>query len=67
MSDARSKDLVSLIFYRSAFDIMKVHIMQELNCIWCGDYYIPDIRLPEESRPIVGGDVSYVGKSNAIK
>ncbi len=26
--------------------------MQELNYIHCGDYYIPDIRLPEESRPI---------------
>lgn len=27
-------------------------MMQELNYIRCGDYYIPDIRLPEESRPI---------------
>ncbi len=27
-------------------------MIQELNCIRCGDYYIPDIRLPEESRPI---------------
>ena len=27
-------------------------MMQELNCIRCGDFYIPDIRLPEESRPI---------------
>ncbi len=26
--------------------------MQELNYIRCGDYYIPDIRLPEESRPV---------------
>ena len=26
--------------------------MQELTYIRCGDYYIPDIRLPEESRPI---------------
>ena len=26
--------------------------MQKLNYIRCGDYYIPDIRLPEESRPI---------------
>ncbi len=26
--------------------------MQELNYIRCGDYYIPDIRLSEESRPI---------------
>lgn len=27
-------------------------MMQELNYIRCGDYYIPDIRLPEEHRPI---------------
>ncbi len=26
--------------------------MQELNYIRCGDYYIPDIRLPEENRSI---------------
>ena len=26
--------------------------MQELNYIRCGDYYIPDIELPEETRPI---------------
>ncbi len=26
-------------------------MMQELNYIRCGDYYIPDIRLPEENRP----------------
>ena len=26
--------------------------MQELNYIRCGDYYIPDIRLQEENRPI---------------
>ena len=26
--------------------------MQELNYIRCGDYYIPDIRLLEENRPI---------------
>ena len=26
--------------------------MQELNYIRCGNYYIPDIRLPEENRPI---------------
>ncbi|MBO4949779.1 MAG: TnpV protein [Clostridia bacterium] len=31
---------------------MEVHFMQELTYIRCGDYYIPDIRLPEESRPI---------------
>jgi hypothetical protein len=54
MSDARSKDRASLIFYLNAFsfDIMEEHIMQELNYIRCGDYYIPDIRLPEENRPI---------------
>ncbi len=27
-------------------------MMQELNYIRCGDYYIPDIHLPEENRPI---------------
>ena len=27
-------------------------MMQKLNYIPCGDYYIPDIRLPEETRPI---------------
>ena len=27
-------------------------MMQELNYIRCGDYYIPDICLPEETRPI---------------
>ena len=27
-------------------------MMQEMNYIRCGDYYIPDIRLPEENRPI---------------
>ena len=27
-------------------------MMQELNYIRCGDYYISDIRLPEENRPI---------------
>ena len=27
-------------------------MMQELNYIRCGDYYNPDIRLPEETRPI---------------
>ena len=27
-------------------------MMQELNYIRCGDCYIPDIRLPEETRPI---------------
>ncbi len=26
--------------------------MQKLKYIRCGDYYIPDIRLPEENRPI---------------
>jgi hypothetical protein len=32
--------------------LLAVHMMQELNYIRCGDYYIPDIRLPEETRPI---------------
>ena len=27
-------------------------MMQELSYIRCGDYYIPDIRLPEENRSI---------------
>ncbi len=27
-------------------------MIQELNYIRCGDYYIPDIRLPKENRPI---------------
>ena len=27
-------------------------MMQELNYIRCGDYYILDIRLPEKNRPI---------------
>ena len=27
-------------------------MMQELNYIRCGDYYISDIRLPKETRPI---------------
>ena len=27
-------------------------MMQKLNDIRCGDSYIPDIRLPEENRPI---------------
>lgn len=54
MSDARSKDRASLIFYLNtfSFEIMEEHIIQELNYIRCGDYYIPDIRLPEETRPI---------------
>lgn len=26
--------------------------MQKLTYIRCGDYYIPDIRLPEKNRPI---------------
>lgn len=47
MSDARSKDQASLIFYLNtfSFDIMEVYIIQELNYLRCGDYYIPDIRL----------------------
>ena len=28
-------------------------MMQELNYIRCGDYYIPDIRLLKETRPIL--------------
>ena len=35
-------------------------MMQELNYIRCGDYYIPDIRLPEETRPI--GAVIYLSR-----
>ena len=27
-------------------------MMQELSYIRCGDYYIPDIRLSKETRPI---------------
>ena len=27
-------------------------MMQELNYIRCGDYYIPNIRIPKETRPI---------------
>ena len=27
-------------------------MMQEMNYIRFGDYYIPDIRLPDENRPI---------------
>jgi len=57
MSDARSKDRASLIFYLNAFsfDIMEVHIMQELNYIRCGDYYIPDICLGEYRKLIRNG------------
>ena len=32
--------------------LLEVYKKQELNYIRCGDYYIPDIRLPEENRPI---------------
>ena len=32
--------------------LLEVHMMQKLNYIRCGDYYIPNIRLPEETRPI---------------
>ena len=28
-------------------------MMQEMNYIRCGDYYIPDIRLPEEQDLLV--------------
>ena len=31
---------------------MEEHTIQELKYIRCGDYYIPDIRLLEENRPI---------------
>ena len=30
----------------------------ELNYIRCGDYYIPELKLPEEKRPI--GSLPYV-------
>lgn len=33
-------------------NLMEVQTMQELTYIRCGDYYIPDIRLPEENRTI---------------
>ena len=44
--------------------------MQELIYIRCGDYYIPDIRLPEENRPIgkwgrMHGD--YIKEHNPIR
>ena len=31
---------------------LEEHTIQELKYIRCGDYYIPDIRLLEENRPI---------------
>ena len=30
--------------------------MFDLNYICCGDYYIPDIRLPEKTDPLANGD-----------
>ena len=43
-------------------------MMQELNYIRCGDYYIPDIRLPEETRSI-GGRMhrDYIKEHNPIR
>ena len=43
-------------------------MMQELNYICCGDYYIPDIRLPEETRPIGrwGTDVQRVSERTSF-
>ena len=45
---------VSPFFITNTFTelLLEVHMMQELNYIRCGDYYIPDIKLPEETRPI---------------
>ena len=45
-------------------------MMQELNYIRCGDYYIPDIRLPEENRPIGRWGrmhKDYIKEHNAIR
>jgi tnpV protein len=39
-------------FFTRKNAFVEVHMMQELNYIRCGDYYIPDIRLPEENRSI---------------
>jgi hypothetical protein len=39
-------------FFTRKNAFVEVHMMQELNYTRCGDYYIPDIRLPEENRPI---------------
>ena len=39
--------------FKSFFKLrLEVHMTQELNYNCCGDYYIPDIRLTEENRPI---------------
>lgn len=54
-------------------------MMQELNYIRCGDYYIPHIKLPEETRPIgrfgrmyreylkVTDQMAWVGATNSIR
>ena len=45
-------------------------MMKELSYIRCGDYYIPDIRLPEENRPIGRwGRMhrDYIKEQNAIR
>jgi len=36
-------------FFTRKNAFVEVHMMQKLNYIRCGDYYIPDIRLPEEA------------------
>lgn len=41
-----------LFFITSHFDVMEEQITQKLNYIRCGDYNIPDIRLPGENRTI---------------
>ena len=43
-------------------------MMQELNYIRCGDYYILDIRLPKENRPISrgGGCTERISRSIAL-
>ena len=39
-------------FFLPVKAFVEVHLTQELNYIRCGDYYIPDIRLPDGTRPI---------------
>ena len=42
-----------LFHHQHIFELwLEEHTIQELNYIRCDDYYIPDIRLPEETRPI---------------
>ena len=41
-------------------------MMQELNYIHCGGYFIPDIRLPEENRPIGRWERIYKDYMNSI-